>query len=296
VVSNINLYAGIGLLLLIPLEIVFLIVIYAIAKNRDKTPSKIVIPPQEKRSRYEWETYLRLKKDRMKLPKKQTSGILIVVGLLILTFGIIYSASGSVFDVFTDGNETTNQTIGLLNESASNQSINATTQTPINESMFAPTINRSLDLTFSLPRLNTTGLPGLSYVSGNKSYYLTIISSLAIIAALLAIFFYGVRRQKQMAVIKKAKKTADKLIKKTNKKQGKDLENWKEWIVPITIIFASIAVLILLVRFITPLTTAVTHILSFFQTYRTYIAIALVFIIITIIVLQKLSSKGKQKK
>jgi len=62
VVSQINLYAGIGLLLLIPLEIVFLIIIYAIANNRDKTPSKIVVPPIEKKSRYEWESYLRLKK------------------------------------------------------------------------------------------------------------------------------------------------------------------------------------------------------------------------------------------
>jgi len=153
-----------------------------------------------------------------------------------------------------------------------------------------------MNITFSLPNMNTTGVPGLSYVSANKSYIITIFSSIAIIAALLAIFFYGVRRQKQMAVIRKAKHTADKLIKITDQKKGRDLENWREWIVPVSIILVSITILLLLVRFTAPLTSAVTKLLSVFQTYRTYIAIALVFIIITIIVLRKLSSKGQQKK
>ncbi|MBI2664972.1 hypothetical protein HYX10_06570 [Candidatus Woesearchaeota archaeon] len=197
--ADIVLIAIIGLLLLIPVEILFLLVI---AASRRQEPSKITIAEQTPPERYGWEDYLKLPAEKKRAPGRAAALVVLIVfaalALLPLAFFTKLALPADVFNI-TDKNISDSIQPGL---NVSGQQLNASV---------LPSLN------ITLPALNLSVVPRLASLKqkavGYKDYSLAVVAAVIVIAMLLAAFMYFVRRRRH-AVIAKAGKTADKLIRK----------------------------------------------------------------------------------
>ncbi|MAG15654.1 hypothetical protein CMO88_01185 [Candidatus Woesearchaeota archaeon] len=278
--------AIIGLLLLVPLELFFIIILAALTR-KPETP-KIVVPEQKPQERYGWEDYLKIPSER----KKKPFPLHIFLGVVIL--GVLSIAL--IAPVFFFGvpsfqlNLTKNETIS---EIQINESISVSEPAPI-ANISAPKLNISFPtLNVSFPELDISKFFS-EKISPNKKYIYAILAAVVIVILALAVFIFFVNRRK-LAVIKKAKKTADKLMKKADKETPK-LSGIRQYIAPLVILFL-LTVIALLVYFLrdkvrTELADFVLKYLTITKTfalnYRLYIAAGIVILLIAIILLRRL--------
>jgi len=291
-----------GLLLLVPLEIAFLIVLAAL-KRRPEGPKIVVPEPKKQEERYGWEDYLKLP-----VKEKKESGNNVVLAVIVLVAAVLLVAVPSYMFGIPQAlfNATANETIeevGVVD-----------VEEPEPEVEVAPG-NLSLNITlpslnFSMPDLNISGLREKAGLY--KPYIYAVIIAVAVLAAALAVFMYMVKKRK-LAVIHKASKTADKLMgKKSNRKLDllaklraikfpsvKLLKPIRPYLAPLVILFllVIIALLVYLLRdristeFADLVLRLIIKAKAFALTYRLYIIAGVLSLIVAIMALRHLSKK-----
>lgn len=299
--ADLVLIALIGLLLLVPLEIAFLIFL-GILKRRDKFPEpRLNIPKPTKPERYGWENIFKFKLE--KKPKSSTKKPVLAVMLLII-LGI--SVVGSVYIIFFSN---LLSDLGLIEPEIADsvdQTITGTTPANITataeDTLIFANFSVSHNFNSSLPEVNLSGIP-TDTVMPYIPQIMAVIVAVLTISLVLGIFIYYYRRRKS-AVIYKAKDTAETLIKKSeksarNKKTRKSFPSGNPYVVPGIILFLLIiiAFLIYLARekIKTELPVLAVNYISiandFLFNYRFYILAGVLIVIINILILRKLISK-----
>lgn len=284
-----------GLLFLIPLEIAVLIVIASL-KKRPAAP-QIVVPEPKKQERYGWEDYLKFPSE----PKKEPGKSILVPVLIIAAIVMLVTVPAYMFGVPQIlGNRTANDTLPVEVEmpdvdveepvvDAANFSLNIS----------LPGINLSMSF------LNVSGLVDKVYVY--KPYIYAVIAAIVVLGGALAVFMYFIKRRK-LAVIVKARKTADKLMGNGKKKSKVQeavaklsfLKSARPYAAPLAILFllVIIAMLVYLLRdrirtdladlILTLFTTAKAFVLS----YRLYIAAGVLALIVAMMALRRSKKKA----
>ncbi|MBS3132653.1 hypothetical protein J4470_00795 [Candidatus Woesearchaeota archaeon] len=285
--------AVVGLLLLIPLEVVFLIVLAAL--KRSSEAPKIVVPELKKQERYGWEDYLKLPPEK-KAPASNTALLILVVAAVLILiaapsylFGVPQFLFNSALNA-TDVEETEEQRIAEP------------------EAEIAPS-NFSLNIT--LPRLNLSlpevDISVLREKAGlYKPYAYAVVVAVVALVAALAVFIYVVNRRK-MAVIHKAGKTADKLMKKDGR--GKKLKlkallsklpSLRPYLAPIVILFLLVMAALLVYLFRDRLIAdfaglalkLIVKVRAFALNYRLYVAAGVAALIVLIVALRRSKKKA----
>ena len=286
--------AVVGLLLLIPLEVVFLIVLAAL--KRSSEAPKIVVPELKKQERYGWEDYLKLPPEK-KAPASNTALLILVVAAVLILiaapsylFGVPQFLFNSALNA-TDVEETEEQRIAEP------------------EAEIAPS-NFSLNIT--LPRLNLSlpevDISVLREKAGlYKPYAYAVVVAVVALVAALAVFIYVVNRRK-MAVIHKAGKTADKLMKKDGRRGKKlklkallsKLPSLRPYLAPIVILFLLVMAALLVYLFRDRLIAdfaglalkLIVKVRAFALNYRLYVAAGVAALIVLIVALRRSKKKA----
>lgn len=298
--ADIVFIAVVGLFLLLPLEILFLIVIAAL-KSRPEA-IKIVIPEQKRQERYGWEDYLKLPPEKEKGHERNA----VLAVLVVIITVILVALPTYVFVVPQLLNQTVNKsaTVGSgepeLVETAANLSLNIT----------LPRIN------FSVPELNISALTAELDISGlrekigfYKPYIYAVAAAVFLAFASLAVFVYFVNRRK-LAVLKKAKETAERLIKKSEKEKPKlqkpalqgllsRLSAVRRYLAPLIILFLLLIVAFLVYllrdRISAELSGLIIRLLAnvraFSINYRLYIAAGIAALVVIIIAITRLRKR-----
>ena len=215
---NLAFIALLGLLLLVPLELLFLVILAAL-RRRPETP-KIVLPEQKGRERYGWEDYLKLPIEKKKAPERNIAlaalAVVAAVLLVAVPFFFVFPQLG-LFNQSVSGNETEIASVEetTVEEAAGVPATGVPANVPIN--------NFSINLTlpginFTFPRLPAQALNITSFerLAPYKPYIYAVVFAVLVIAAALGVFVYFVNLRR-MAVVRKAKATAERLIKKQEK-------------------------------------------------------------------------------
>jgi len=297
---DLALYALIGLFVLIPIEIFFLIILAVLKPKQPETPAP------KRPERYGWE-------DHLKLPTDKSNGSNNVgIAIIIILFTLLLVALPTYFFVIptlSTGNQSINDTANIsleINDTTTPDVNDSDTTTPdINESKSALNIsnlgtNFSIDFlpsNLSLPKINLSSMT--NKISPYKNYIFAVIGAGAILLAVLAIFIYFINRRKS-AVIRKAKKTAEKLVVKPEKEKRKisftRLKNVKRYIMPL-IIFILLLVIAFLIYLARDIITAfdyanlVSAVKDFLVAYKFYIGGGVIVLIAVVILLKKFAKK-----
>jgi len=222
-------YAIIGLLMLVPLEIVILLVLYAV-KTKPAPKPTIEIPQPKKLERYGWEDFLKLPEDGAeRSPKKPVKLTKVLVLLLILAMLPVLFVLSLSFGLLPD--VVLNQSFDLLPDFMSNLSIDALiqsnqtqddTQGDVNE---LPLENMQPDET-DIRAQNDTGLNITGFIvnsiSSYSKYIYAVLIAIGLLLAGLGAFILFIKYRRKLAVIIKARKTAEKLIKRIEKPKGEN--------------------------------------------------------------------------
>ena len=201
------LLAVIGLLLFLPVEVIAIILIAAAARRRKFPEPRLRIPELPRQERYGWEDYLKLPAERKPLMLGRNIAIscAVVIFAILLALPLYFAFSPSGLNLSVGRLALANFTVEapLLNAA------NLSAPQPLNLSLFS---NFSVSHGFGLPEVNVS-----SVLEGSVSSYMPYLAAASAVTALLlvglAVFVFIVRRRR-LAVLRKAKKTADKLIQK----------------------------------------------------------------------------------
>ncbi len=289
------LYAVIGLLLLVPLELLFLILAVALTRKKELVP-RLTIPSPKKQERYGWEDMLKLS------PEQKPSGSrkAVISAMVIILLVVIVAAPG-LFLVAPS-----------FNLNLSRQSANDTVILPPPELNETPAGGIFSNLT--LPRLNITA-PDINLsrvLAPLKSNIKAVALVLAVVLAVLIALFFIIRRRR-LAVVNKARNTSEKLIRKAEaEKNGKEPQKigsvfslfgkFKNYLFPAIILFmlVVIAFLVYLLRdrirneFSDKLLSFAVSAKEFALNYRLYILAGVVLLAISVFLL-RLIAKRRQK-
>lgn len=291
------LYAVLGLLLLVPLEMLFLIMVAALTRKRELVP-KLAAPSLKKQGRYGWEDMLKLS------PKSKPSGrsraVLAVIIILLL---VVVVAAPGLFLVAPSlqlnlskqsANDTSILPPSALNETAG-RDVSFSNLTPLRFNISVPDVNLS------------------KVFAPLKASLRAVAFGLLVVLAVFVAVFLIVRRRK-LAVVKKAGETAEKLIRKASaEKKGKEppkvggsmflmFGKAKNYLVPAIIIFllVVIALLVYILRdrirneFSGKLVSFAVSAKEFALNYRLYIIAGIVVLVICVFLL-RLIAKSQQK-
>ncbi len=285
------LYAVIGLLLLVPLEMLLLILVAALTRRRGFAPL-LALPSPKRQERYGWEDMLKLSPERK--PSGSRKAIIAVIVILLL---VVIVAVPSLFIVAPS-----------LHLNLSGQPANDTAAVlppfELNE-----TPARGIFSTLTLPRLNIAA-PGINMskvFSPLKSNIKAVALVLAAVFASLVVLFFVLRRRR-LAVINKARETPEKLIRKAAaEKSGKAPENsffsrLRKYVAPVSILFLLIvmAFLVYFLRgrirneFSGKLLSFAVSAKEFALNYRLYILAGIVILAISIVLLRLIA--GRRQK
>jgi len=298
--------ALLGLFLLIPLEIIFLIILAAVSKREDAP--KIVIPEPKPQARYGWEDYLQFSPERkLESPTANNRAIFTVILLVVFAISLIVPTYLFVIPAISI-NQTVNETIDVVDEINITEVINDTTVPDLGA-------NISLNLSGLVPKLNISGF--IDKVIPYKSYIYTVLIAVVVLIIILAIFMYFIRRRK-LAVINKAKQIAEKLIKKAEEatppkipqkeitQKPAFLKNFfskipgvRQYIMPLVVLFLLIIIALLVYllrdRISTDLADLVlkflTNVKDFVFNYRIYVVVGITALIIIVAILRYFSKK-----
>ena len=232
--ADFALIALIGLLLLIPLEIVLLVILYALKRSRQR----ISIYGPKKIERYGWEDYLKLPPEKKQQKSRRSFfwtailiiiGVAVVIGVVAAVLVPLLSGSGglsiitSVLPFDLSKNASVNGTVSPPFDGAAAEepdgAITGLSPDALNDFNVTGFDFSSVNLTainLTMPALNVSALPGS--VSGYVPYVVvTVVAAVLLslgIAASIYVFYY----RRNLVVINKARKTAEKLSRKTGEK------------------------------------------------------------------------------
>ncbi len=287
------LYAVIGLLLLAPLEVFFLIIAAALTRQKGLLP-KLAVPSPREQERYGWEELLKLSPERK--PSGSRKAIISVIVILLL---VVIVAAPGLFLVAPS-----------LHLNLSGQSANDSAILPPVELNETPA--KGIFSNMTLPRLNIT-VPdiNLSMVFAPlKANVKAVALGLAVVLAALVVLFFIIRNRK-LAVVNKAGETSKKLIRnaaaekkvKETPKAGSSLFSGlgkiRNYLVPAIILFLLIVVAFLayILRgrvsnvFAGRLLPFAVSVKEFAMNYRFYMLAGAVILVVLIFLLRHLAKR-----
>ncbi len=216
-VSTITL-ALIGLVLLIPLEIILLIVVYLL--TRSKVPKGPFVPKPVKKPRYAWESAISPRPQKVERSyRKVVVGVFLAVALVAI-LSLLYYVSGPLIDTEPNVSENTS-----VNGTAFNLS------TVLNTTPF---INHTFNIA---PQLNVTQAS-----SFYESYapYIWAVSLIVFLGSVALLLFFLILNRRRSALLRQASQTADSLA------DGDAVRHWRRWLAILLIV---IGVVLLIIKF-----------------------------------------------
>ncbi len=291
-------YALIGLLLLVPLEMLFLIMVAALARRRELAP-KLAVALPGKQERYEWEGIMKLSPGRKPSGGRKS----VIAAVIALLLAVIVAVPG-LFLVAPS-----------LQLNLSGKPANDTIAVPAAEINETP--GRGIFPSLTLPSLNITA-PDINVskiFAPLKASIKAVAVALAVILAAAALLFFIIRRR-MLAAVSAAKETAEKPVRKIRKaepeKEGMEPPKvsgvfsipgrFRNCLVPamMLLLLAVIAVLVYLLRsrisgeFLGRLLSFAVSIREFAINYRLYILAGIVILAVSVSLL-RIVAKRQQK-
>jgi len=299
--------ALVGLLILIPIIVFFLIVLAAL-KSRPAA-SKIVIPEPKRQERYGWEDHLKLKPTPKPSDNRSAAIIILIFLALIVVIPTIFFVIPSITPAEDSMNISEDAIlagdVNITEDGNISDDVNITDDSDVSEGLTQGPTN----FTTGLPGVNVTiSSLKLSNIFGdnNEESYAPYVTYIAVgtitLLVILAIFIMIVNRNKH-AVIRKAKQTAEKLEKKPEpipKKSRKfpKLPNLKKHSAPIGILAALITAALLIFFFRSSISeffsdsNPLVAVKDFLLIYRIYIIAGVIFLILFIVFMRKQKNRS----
>ena len=330
---ELSLIAIVGLLLLVPLEIVVLIILYAL-----KYRSRIRTHLHKKGERYGWEDYFKLppetKQHKSRSRRSFFQVFLIVLGVIIVTglltgavVTVVLLSSGTLssseipFGITSDlsknvANETVRRSIDAIDGPAEPdfevEEQDETVEEQQNERVTAPSQKEegpdySGFTGIDLPSVNLTGvtMPALNFsafpggLNNIRTYVIAAVIAVVLIILAIVSAIYAFSRRK-LSVIKKARKTAEKLSKKAEKKFVEEKDPWeyetapgfKNWINIVAALVALLLFAVILYVFLGrfewtagSLKNSLFGLFGFLYAYAFYVIVGIVLLIVALAVI-----------